>query len=197
MRLGQHLAHYRGGLAGIDEVIDDQHALAAPAADADDTARHVLEHLELALRDVVVARHAYRLDQPDAELARDDRGGHQTAAGYADDRLERAGASEPPRERARITMELVPRDRKGFLRLRLRLLERLRHRIPRPERGVLAHVEHKIEPREEPVAGLGHSHHQLAAEQSVAAVHRLVWKIELGGEHALLGRLDIDVVVGR
>src|SRR5262245_38604797 len=137
MRLGQHLAHYRGGLAGIDEVIDDQHALAAPAADADDTARHVLEHLELALRDVVVARHAYRLDQPDAELARDDRGGHQTAAGYADDRLERAGASEPPRERARITMKLVPRDRKGFLRLRLRLrlrlLERLRHRIPRPE----------------------------------------------------------------
>src|SRR5262249_57111805 len=52
--------------------------------------------------------------------------------------------------------------------------------------GVLAHVEHKIEPRDEAVTSLGHSHHQLAAEQSVAAVHRLVRKIELGGEHALL-----------
>src|SRR5262245_7891666 len=130
MRLGQHLAHYRGGLAGIDEIIDDQHALAAPAADADDAARHVLEHLEFALRDVVVARDAHRLDQPDAEFARDDRGGHQAAAGYADDRLERAGAGEPPGERARIAMELIPRDRKGLLRLRLRLLERLRHRSP-------------------------------------------------------------------
>jgi hypothetical protein len=45
-------------------------------------------------------------------------------------------------------------------------------------------IEHKIEPRGEPVAGLRHSHHQLAAEQSVAAVHRLVWKVELSGEHA-------------
>src|SRR5262249_56354307 len=127
MRPGPPRPPHRGGLAGITKITTDQHALAAPAADADDAARHVLEHLELALRDVVVARDAYRLDQPDAELARDDRGRHQTAAGYADDRLERAGASEPPRERARITMELVPRDRKGFLRLRLRVLERLRH----------------------------------------------------------------------
>src|SRR5262245_22704991 len=61
--------------------------------------------------------------------------------------------------------------------------------------GTLAHVEHKIEPRDEPIAGLGHSHHQFAAEQSVAAVHRLVWKIELGGEHALLRRLQLDVIV--
>src|SRR5215472_18423313 len=60
---------------------------------------------------------------------------------------------------------------------------------------VLAHVEHKIEPRDEPVTSLGHSHHQLAAEQSVAAVHRLIRKIELGGEHALLRRLHLDVVV--
>ena len=57
--------------------------------------------------------------------------------------------------------------------------------------GVLAHVEHEIEPRREPVAGLGHSHHQLAAEQSVAAVHRLVRKIELGGEHALPRRCTL------
>src|SRR5262249_11667385 len=61
--------------------------------------------------------------------------------------------------------------------------------------GVLAHVEHEIEPCGEPVAGLRHSHHQLAAEQSVAAVHRLVRKVELSGEHASLRRLHLDVVV--
>src|SRR5262249_47502320 len=61
--------------------------------------------------------------------------------------------------------------------------------------GTLAHVEHKIEPRGEPIAGLGRSHHQLAAEESVAAVHWLVRKIELSGEHALLRRLHLDVVV--
>src|SRR5262249_57197495 len=119
-----------GGFGGIDEIIDDQHALAPPAADADDAARHVLEHLEFALRDVIVARDAHRLDQPDAELARDDRGGPQAAAGYADDRLERARAGEPPPERARIAMELIPPDPKGLLRLRL--LARLRPPFPPP-----------------------------------------------------------------
>src|SRR5215469_7161446 len=67
MRLGQQLAHHLCGSAGIDEIIDDQHALAAPAPDADDVACHVLEHVEFALRDVVVARDAHRLDQPNAE----------------------------------------------------------------------------------------------------------------------------------
>src|SRR5215471_6345053 len=86
---------------------------------------------------------------------------------------------------ARIAMELIPRDRKGLVRLRLRLLERLRHRSPTGKGwDLLAHVEHEIEPRSEPVAGLRHSHHQLAAEQSVTAVHRLVRKVELGGKHA-------------
>src|SRR5215469_16347258 len=61
MRLGQHLAHHLCGSAGIDEIIDDQHAFAAPAADADDVACDVLEHVELTLRDVVVARDAHRL----------------------------------------------------------------------------------------------------------------------------------------
>src|SRR5258708_37759331 len=114
MRLGQQLAHPLCGSAGIDEIIDDQHALAAPAADADDAACHVLEHVDLALRDVVVARDAYRLDQPDAELARDDRGGGQGAAGYAGDRPERARAGEPPGEPARLTLGMVPRDREGL-----------------------------------------------------------------------------------
>src|SRR6516164_3260157 len=61
--------------------------------------------------------------------------------------------------------------------------------------GTLAHVEHEIEPRGEDALGLGHAHHQLAAEQSIAAVHRLIRKIELSGEHALLRRLHLDMVV--
>jgi hypothetical protein len=61
--------------------------------------------------------------------------------------------------------------------------------------GVLAHVEHEIEPRREVVASVGHSHHQLAAEQAVTPVRRLVRKIELRGEHALLWRLHLDVIV--
>src|SRR5262245_57798713 len=61
--------------------------------------------------------------------------------------------------------------------------------------GLLAHVEHEIEPCGEPVPSLRHSHHQLAAEQPVAAVHRLVRKVELSGEHASLRGLHLDVVV--
>ena len=131
MGFRQQVAHHLGGLAGVDEIIDDQHALAAPAADADDALGHVLEHVELALRDVVVAGHAHRLDEPDAELAGHDGGGNKAAARYADNRLERPGAGQAPRQRARIAVELIPRDRKRFLRLwlRLRLLTRLRHRF--------------------------------------------------------------------
>src|ERR1700758_5551290 len=69
--------------------------------------------------------------------------------------------------------------------------------LPKRKRagGLLAHVEHEIEPCGEPVAGLRHSHHQLAAEQTVAAVHRLVRGVELGGGHASLRRLHPYVVV--
>src|SRR4030095_2412353 len=107
-----------------------QHALAAPAADADDALCHVLEHVELALRDVVVARDAHRLDQPDAELAGHDGGGHKAAPRHADNRRERPGTGQPPRQRARIAMELIPRDRKRLLRLWLRLALRVSVRVP-------------------------------------------------------------------
>src|ERR1700730_11001980 len=58
-----------------------------------------------------------------------------------------------------------------------------------PERKgcrLLAHVEDEIETRGKGVPRLGHPHHQLAAEQAVAPVHRLVRKVELRGENALL-----------
>src|SRR5262249_25055169 len=75
-----------------------------------------LEKTHLALRCVVVARHAYRIDQADAELAGHDCGRHQAAAGDGNDGVERPGIREPPSERARIAVKLVPRDRKRLLR---------------------------------------------------------------------------------
>ena len=103
-------------------------AFAAAAAQRNDARRHPLEHFEVGLRDVVVACDAHRLDDADAELARDDRGGNQPAAGDADDRLERAGAGKAPGQRARVAMELIPGYREWLLRLRngLRLRKRLR-----------------------------------------------------------------------
>src|SRR5262249_42594950 len=59
----------------------------------------------------------------------------------------------------------------------------------------LAQVEDEIEARGQAVAGVGHAHHQLAAEQAVAGVGRLVGEIKLGGEHRPLRRLDLHVVV--
>ena len=43
MRLGQEVAHHLGGLAGVDEVIDDQHALAVAAADANNVGGDALD----------------------------------------------------------------------------------------------------------------------------------------------------------
>src|SRR5215470_19431215 len=67
VRLRQQIAHYLGGLAGVDEVVDDQHALAVAAADARDLVRDALDQLEVALGLVAVALHAHGLDHPDAE----------------------------------------------------------------------------------------------------------------------------------
>src|SRR5437764_6229548 len=125
----QDVAHHLGGPAGIDQVIHDEHTLAAPPADADHACRYVLEHLELALRDMIVARHANRLDQADTELARDNPGWNETPAGDADDCEEWAGTRQPPREGARVPVEFVPRNRERLVRL-LRLrggLSLLRH----------------------------------------------------------------------
>src|SRR3982074_3667921 len=119
MRLGQQFAHHLRGLSGIDEIVDNQHALAAPATYADDVGGDTLEHLELALDGVVVAPHANRLDQANVELARDDRRRDETAARDADDRLERTGAGQPPDQRARVAMELVPGNGERPPRVRL------------------------------------------------------------------------------
>ncbi len=49
----QQRAHDFGGLAGIDQIVDDQHARALAAAERDDRRRDVLEHLQFALGGVV------------------------------------------------------------------------------------------------------------------------------------------------
>src|SRR6185437_5440669 len=82
-----------------------------------------------ALLGVRIARHADRFDHADAELARDDRRRNETTAGNADHRFERADAVEPPGERARIPMKLVPRDWKDFLRRSRRRIVPLRRAI--------------------------------------------------------------------
>ena len=105
------LAHDARGLAGVDEVVDDQHALALAAHRAT-SAPTPLSTVELALvRVVVIAGDADRLDQADVEFARDDRRRHQAAAGDADDRLERPRLVQPPGQRARVAVELVPGHR--------------------------------------------------------------------------------------
>src|SRR5262249_60780433 len=89
-----------------------------------------------------------------------------------------------------VTVELVPRARE-------RLLGRWLHAsAPRVVAGsVLTEVEDEIEPAKQAVVGLVEAHDQLAAEQAVAAVERLVGEIKLGREHRLAGRLHLHVDV--
>ena len=120
MAFGHHLADQPRGLAGVDQVVDHQDRRALPAGKIDDRAADRLQHLEAALLPVVVVGgDADRLDQTNAELARDDRRRHQPAARDADDRLPRALPGKPPRQRAGIAVELVPGDRKRLVRARL------------------------------------------------------------------------------
>src|SRR5208337_1837040 len=51
---------------------------------------------------------------PDVELARHDRRRDEAAPRDRHQRVERAGGGEPPGERARVAVELVPRHREGL-----------------------------------------------------------------------------------
>jgi hypothetical protein len=115
VRLRQHFPHRRGGAAGVDEIVDDQDACAPLPAGLRHRGGDVLQHRRVALVLVVVIRgDADRLDDADLELARDDRRRHEPAAGDADERRERASPGEPPGERPRVAVELLPGDPKGF-----------------------------------------------------------------------------------
>jgi hypothetical protein len=104
MGLGHHLSQHDRGLAGVDEVVDDQPALAL--ADLGDDA---LEGARLALVHVVVAADAGGIDQPDLELAGDDRRGDEAAAGDRDDALPGAAVGQPPGQRLGVAVQLLPR----------------------------------------------------------------------------------------
>src|SRR6266702_6742674 len=120
MRIGQHLAHQLAGLAGVDEVVDDEQPLAGAAAELHRRVGNALEDLELALLVMVVARNADRIDHAHAQLACHDRSRHQTAAGDRNHRVKGANLVEPPRQSPAIPVELVPRNREGLARALLR-----------------------------------------------------------------------------
>ena len=114
MRFWQHLAHQLGGGAGVDQVVDNEDL--RPVIELGDLGSDGLEDLKPALRLVVViGGDAHRLDHPDLELSRDDRRRNETAAGDGDDGVEGACRREPPRQGARIPVELVPRNREGLV----------------------------------------------------------------------------------
>ncbi len=108
MRRRHQIAHHAGGLAGVDEIVDDQDALAGAAADLENVRRHCFQDLDRALVLVIVAGDADRIDHTHAEFAGNHGGGDQAAAGDRHDGLERAGVVQPPGQRAGIAMELIP-----------------------------------------------------------------------------------------
>ena len=120
MRVRQHVAHQARGLAGVDEIVDDQEALAGAAAELCGLGRDALQDLQSALPVVIVARDADGIDHAHAEFAGDDRRRHQPAAGDRDHGVERADLVQPPGQRPAIPVKLVPRDRKRLARPLLR-----------------------------------------------------------------------------
>ncbi|MPL92623.1 hypothetical protein SDC9_38736 [bioreactor metagenome] len=99
----------------VDEIVDDQDALAI----AHQLGLRRLDDDGRVLGLVVVALDRDRVDDADVQLARDDRRGHQPAAGDADDGAPGATvrplAIEPPGQRACVAVELVPADQKALL----------------------------------------------------------------------------------
>jgi hypothetical protein len=116
MCVRQQAAHELSGLAGIDEIVDDQKPLASAATEFGRFLRNPLQHLQVALLVMVIACDADRIDDSHAELARDDCRRHQPAAGDRDHRMERPDLVEPPGQRPAIPVELVPRHRKRLAR---------------------------------------------------------------------------------
>jgi hypothetical protein len=103
VRLGQQLAHDPPRLAGVDEVVDDEPA--RPVAVGG------LQDARGAQGLVVVGADADRVDEADVELARDDVRRHEAAAGDRDDAAPGPAVGEPPSQRLRVAVELVPGDR--------------------------------------------------------------------------------------
>ena len=115
MRLREQVAHQLQRLAGIDQIIDDQHAFAAVLQKR---GLRRFDDLGLALFLVVVAFHRDRIDHADIKLARDHCRRYQSAPRDPQHAAPAAilgpFAIQPPRQRAGIAMQLVPADMKAF-----------------------------------------------------------------------------------
>ena len=72
-----------------------------------------LEHRDVSLSLVVVAGEADGVDQPDVQLAGDDRRRHQPAAADGHDASPRPEVDQPPGQRPRGPVQLLPRDGKA------------------------------------------------------------------------------------
>ena len=108
MRIRHHVADEPSGLAGIDEVVDDQQPLAGAAAEFGGIGGNALQYFQVALLGVIVARNADGIDDANAELARHDRRRHQAAAGDRDHGMKRPDFVEPPGQRPAVPVKLVP-----------------------------------------------------------------------------------------
>src|SRR5690606_28925734 len=110
----QHFADDARGVAGVDEIVDDQNLAAVPG-EVEDRLADFLEDFYAALVLVVVALGGHGFHGADIEFAGDDGGGDEAAAGDGDDGIEGAEAGKTPGESAAIAMELVPGDGKRLL----------------------------------------------------------------------------------
>src|SRR6266568_3755132 len=107
--LGQELADRLGGAAGVDEVVDEEPAVAV-ALDRLEPAQLPLPRLRAAGFARAVAHHADRVDEADVELARHQRRRDEPAAGDGDDPLPLAEVVQDVRQVARVTVQLRPGD---------------------------------------------------------------------------------------
>ena len=104
----------------IDVDLDSEGRVLGVEIHADVDWRDGLAALAAAGQLAVVSSDGAKPELTDAEFARHHGCRDEPAARDADNRTERAGAAEPPRERPRIAMKLIPGNRKDFFGVDLR-----------------------------------------------------------------------------
>ncbi len=107
MRFRQHVSDEGRRAPGVDQVIDDQRAVAV--------AVHRLDNRWFALGLMLVGGDADSVDQPEVKLAGDDCRGHEAAAGDGHDTGPGPFFRQPPRQGLGVPVQLVPGNRKALL----------------------------------------------------------------------------------
>ena len=104
MRLGQHGTDGAGGDACVNEVVDDQPALALVLLGGS-----TFQQFDLgAALHAVVGRAAHRVDQAKIQFACHDGGGDQPATGDRDQPFERPQVGQPPGQRPGVAVQFRP-----------------------------------------------------------------------------------------